>query len=189
MKQLQDWYNQICMIPSDINENLPHLYEYAQMCESVIEMGTREGVSIFAFAAAKPKFLRSIDLYRYPNATMLETACKEAGIDYEHQVGSTLEIEIPEVDLLFIDTEHSYAQLKAELALHGNKAKRYLAFHDTTTFGYEDSSSYGDQGLKPIDGKRGLMPAINEFLEENPHWVVDLVKENNNGMTFLKRVD
>jgi hypothetical protein len=33
------------------------------------------------------------------------------------------------------------------------------------------------------------MPAINEFLEENPHWVVDLVKENNNGMTFLKRVD
>jgi hypothetical protein len=189
MEKLNQWYQHMCQTPSDINENLPHLFEYAQMCESIIEMGTREGCSIYAFAAAKPKFLRSMDLYRNGHAGELEEACREVGIDYEHQVASTLEVDVPEVDMIFIDTEHSYAQLKAELALHGNKAKRFLVFHDTVTFGYSDSSSYGDQGLELVEGKRGLMPAINEFLEANPHWVVDLVKENNNGMTFLRRVE
>lgn len=189
---LQEMYESQKNNSSDINEHIETLYQYAQKCETIIEMGTRSGSSVYAFAYAKPKKLTSIDIDPFPNSEVLKEACTAEGVEYEHMVASTLDIEIPEVDLLFIDTEHSYLQLKAELARHGNKAKRYLVFHDTTTFGYTDSSSYGDQGLKYEDGtdvKHGLMPALEEFLEANPHWVVDLVKTNNNGMTFLKRVD
>ena len=189
LKQLYEYHRDT---PSDINENMHHLYEYAQYCETIIEMGTRMGSSIFAFAYAKPKKLTSMDIDIFPHSEELKKLCTAEGIEYEHIVGSTLELDIPEVDMLFIDTEHSYLQLKSELAKHGNKAKMYLVFHDTTTFGYVDSSAYGDQGLKYEDGtdvKHGLMPALEEFLEANPHWVIDLVKTNNNGMTFLKRID
>lgn len=190
MSYLQNFYLEKCKTPTDINEHLPYLLEYAKKCESIIEMGTREGISIYAFAYAKPKKLISIDIVPFEGSEYLKKLCTEQGTEYEHIVGSSLNLEIPEVDFIFIDTEHSYLQLKSELKKHGNKAKKYLAFHDTVTFGYRDSNSYGDQGLKYEDGvsiKHGLIPAIEEFLFENPHWEVDFININNNGMTFLKR--
>jgi len=189
---LKDLYNHQRFTSSDINEHIDTLYEYGQYCETIIEMGTRMGSSIFAFAYAKPKKLTSIDIDTFPYSEQLKEVCKAEGVEYEHIIGSTLELEIPEVDLLFIDTEHSYLQLKSELARHGNKVKMYLAFHDTTTFGHTDSSSYGDQGLRTKEGeeeKHGLVPAIEEFMLANPHWVIDLIKTNNNGLTILKRID
>lgn len=190
MSYLQNYYLEKCAIRSDINEHLPYLLEYAKKCESIIEMGTREGISIYAFAYAKPKKLISIDIVPFERSEYLKDLCSQQGTEYEHLVGSSLNLEIPEVDFIFIDTEHSYLQLKSELKKHGNKAKKYLAFHDIVSFGYNDSSSYGDQGLKYEDGaleKRGLIPAIQEFLIENPHWKIDLINTNNNGMLFLKR--
>jgi hypothetical protein len=35
--------------------------------------------------------------------------------------------------------------------------------------------------------KRGLMPAIIEFVIANPHWGFYIHKTNNNGLTVLKR--
>lgn len=189
---LRDFYEYQKNIQSDINEHMQTLFEYGQYCETIIEMGTRMGSSIYAFAYAKPKKLVSIDIDPFPHSNELKEACTAEGVEYEHIIGSTLELEIPEVDMLFIDTEHSYLQLKSELAKHGNKAKMYLAFHDTTTFGHTDSSSYGDQGLRTKEGeeeKHGLVPAIEEFMLANPHWTIDLIKTNNNGLTILKRVD
>jgi hypothetical protein len=189
MSKLQEMYDNSANASSDINEHLPVLYKYAKECSTIIEMGTRDGSSIYAFALAQPKSLVSMDLGPFNNSGVLKEALAEVGTEYEHKMASTLEIEIPEVELLFIDTEHSYLQLKAELARHGNKATKYLIFHDTNTFGYVDSDSYGDQGLRP-DGpevKHGLVPALDDFLEANPHWVRHEVLENNNGLTILKR--
>ena len=190
MSYLQNHYLEKCAIRSDINEHLPYLFKYAKNCESIIEMGTREGISVYALAYASPKKLISIDIVPFEGSEYLKELCSQQGTEYEHLVGSSLNLEIPEVDFIFIDTEHSYLQLKSELKKHGNKAKKYLAFHDIVSFGYNDSSSYGDQGLKYEDGaleKRGLIPAIQEFLIENPHWKIDLINTNNNGMLFLKR--
>jgi hypothetical protein len=79
---------------------------------------------------------------------------------------------------LFIDTLHTYNQLKQELTLHGNKAQKYIAFHDTYTFGL--------RGEDNVD-KKGLMTAIIEFMTENPHWKFKIHKTNNNGFTVLER--
>lgn len=79
----------------------------------------------------------------------------------------------------FIDTLHTYDQLKQELRLHGNKAKKFIAFHDTHTFGINGE----DQ-----KDKKGLLPAIIEFMIDNPHWNFKIHKTNNNGMTVLERV-
>jgi hypothetical protein len=191
MASLQDIYLSKCSSPSDINEHLPNLYSYACKCESIVEMGTRDGVSIYALAYAKPSKLISIDLVSFEGFAKLKTLCDLQGTNYTHLVSSSLEVEIPEVDFLFIDTEHSYLQLITELTLHSNKIKKFIAIHDTVTYGYTDSSAYGDQGLRYKNGydvKHGLIPAINDFLEVNKNWSIDRVYNNNNGMIFLKNI-
>jgi len=53
------------------------------------------------------------------------------GIDFEFVLGNDLELSLPDYDLIFIDTEHEYDQLKKELFIYGDKAKKFLVFHDT----------------------------------------------------------
>ena len=83
---------------------------------------------------------------------------------------------------MFIDTYHEYNQLKQELKLHGNKVKKYLIFHDTTTFG-----QFGEtfKELNTI----GIWKAIQEFLDENKNWIIEEKLDNNNGLTILKRIN
>jgi hypothetical protein len=45
---IKNKYNYLSNIPSDINEHLPKLYNYATKCESIIELGVRGCVSSWA---------------------------------------------------------------------------------------------------------------------------------------------
>ena len=181
MQQLEEIYNQKCQIKSDINEHLPTLKKYAEECEHVTEMGVRWVVSTFAFMMGKPKKLISIDLdpvekHGIKTEDLVELA-NSVNVDFTFIVGDTTEIEIEETDFLFIDTLHTYGQLKKELELHANKSKKYIGFHDTTTF-----AQVGEYQ------EVGLWPAIEEFLIANENWVIAEKFENNNGLTILKRI-
>ena len=98
-------------------------------------------------------------------------------IKANYLIADTREITIEETDMLFIDSLHTYDQLKKELGLHGNKAKKYLVFHDTFTYGLKGE----------IAGTVGLLPAIIEFIIENPCWFFKIHKINNNGLIVLER--
>jgi hypothetical protein len=87
-----------------------------------------------------------------------------------------LQAEIEETDLLFIDTLHTYDQLREELRRHGGKARRYIVLHDTSTF--------GEQGEVP--DSRGLWPAVQEFLVQGTFHLKER-RTNNNGLTILER--
>jgi cephalosporin hydroxylase len=166
--------------PSDINEHLPVLYEYARECETIAEFGVRCVVSTFAFAKARPKRLICVDIGGNSYVTSFLELCKKENLNAEFHQESTLNYELPcDVDLLFIDTYHTYSQLAAELKRHHSKVKKYLAFHDTVTYGYKDESYSSEI-------KQGLIPAIEEFLQANPSWKIERVCENNNGLTVLK---
>ena len=181
MEVLENIYNQRCSMPSDINEHLPTLKKYAEECDHITEMGVRWVVSTFAFIMGKPKKLISIDIdpiEKHGIQTIdLISLAKTAGVEFEFVLGDTTEIEIEETDFLFIDTLHTYTQLKKELALHPSKVKKYIGFHDTTTF-----AQVGE--YKEV----GLWPAIEEFLSSNPEWVIAEKFEKNNGLTILKRI-
>ena len=179
----QQHFDSICKQRSDINEHLPVLRQYAEECEHITEMGVRSVVSTFAFLIAKPKTLVSIDLY-HPSRwnagdklKQVEEWAKETNVDFTFMEADTTQINIDETDFLFIDTWHVYQQLKTELTLHGNKARKYIGFHDTTLFGERGETS----------GHVGLWPAIAEFLEANPHWSIKERRTNNNGLTILER--
>lgn len=170
-----------CNTFGDISEHLPTLRQYASYCESIVEFGVRKIVSTWALLSGKPKIMVSYDIndpkiYGESIQSVYE-ASKYANIDYRFILGDTSKIVIEWCDLLFIDTLHTYNQLKIELSLHGNKAKKYIIMHDTVTFG-----QFGE-----IPGSGGLNKAIQEFLEENQHWKIERIYENNNGLTILKR--
>jgi hypothetical protein len=174
---IEDMYKLRCSEPSDINEHLPVLKKYGEKCNTIMEMGVRTLVSTWALLASKPGKLTSVDLNYSKDVELAEQLSASEGIEFEFIVGSTLALTPHPVDFLFIDTLHTYEQLKEELKLHGNMAQKYIAFHDTQTFRFVDQIGVG----------RGLWPAIEEFLAGNPHWKLELDLRNNNGLAIITR--
>lgn len=101
--------------------------------------------------------------------------------DFTFKIGNTLEIEIEDTDLLFIDTLHNYNQLIAEFSLHAKHVKKYIILHDTTSFEFRGESYQGSS-------ERGIWFAVDEFLKDNPQWIIKERFINNNGLTILERL-
>ena len=186
-------YNRCKDTPSDINEHIPTLKEYASMCEHITEMGVRSVVSTWAFLEANPKKLISIDINPCPIDDAARLA-KQAGIDFTFIKGDTSnpDFVIEETDLLFIDTWHVYPQLKKEFELHSSKAKKFIILHDTTTFGErgEGITKFNiETGQVEYTPYPGLWPAVEEFLIDNSEWSLKERYTNNNGLTILQRND
>jgi len=181
---VDDMYTAKCgnieVYESDINQLLPTLHKYASECEHITEMGVRGIVSTWAFLAGRPKTLISYDINN-PDSQALEYARKaaeEAGVSFTFHQKNVIDVEIEETDMLFIDTLHNYAQMKKELELHGNKARKYLAFHDT--FSNKLRGETAGEG-------QGIWPAIEEFMKDFPEWTITEHLDVNNGLTVLIR--
>lgn len=161
-------YQENFSTPSDINEHMQVLREYANRCESVTEFGVRGCVSLFAFLASTAKKVVAVDILNVwvPDVEKLTFINAD-----------DLTIEIEETDFLFIDSLHTGEHLKKELDIHAKKVNKYLGFHDTFMFGQNGEN-----------GGLGLMVTINEFLSNNPEWRVVYQVENNNGLTILNRI-
>jgi beta-1,4-mannosyl-glycoprotein beta-1,4-N-acetylglucosaminyltransferase len=173
---LKNEYKKHCEIETDINQHLPLIKKLADECDDIIEMGVRTGCSTRAFLVSTAKKITSYDLELDSTVAELFKLANQTDKIANYISADVLKLNIEPVDLLFIDTWHSYKQLSQELALHGNKAKKYIVMHDTHTFGVTHN---GDDP--------GLLPAILEFLSKNPQWTVDSHFVKNNGLTVLKR--
>lgn len=170
----------------DTAEHLPllrALVERLVAAQTVVEMGVRGVVTTWAFLAARPSRLVSVDI-AWPPADELAEARRcaaEVGTDFEFVLADTLALEPIPCDILFIDTLHTYAQLRAELDRHAASVQAFIVLHDTATFGHR-----GEDGTEP-----GLLAAVQEFLEafgeERPYAVVHDAPECN-GLIVLERV-
>lgn len=167
---------------SDINQHLSYLHRCAQDYRHITEFGVRQGVSTTALLAGLSHtamfnqgegILHSYDINQSSEVEKLQ---KLAGPMFEFHHQSTLEAVIEPTELLFIDTYHTYAQLKLELDKHANKVWHRMVFHDTVTFG-----EVGEDGGRP-----GLMQAINELIEQG-EWVQTFHFQYNNGLLVLDR--
>ena len=182
-KSIIKQYERYCVRPSDINQHLPILKQYAQKCETLTEMGVRRVVSTWALLAANPKSLLSIDINPCP-VEEVTMAAKAAGIPFEFKVGDTLKLKIKKTDFLFIDTLHTYDQLIAELELHAPKVSEYIVLHDTKTFGTNGQRT-GPKGKRVRH--KGLNFAVHEYLDAHPEWQIEKVFDVGSGLTILKR--
>ncbi len=171
-------YRIVCTGPSDINEHLPMLREYAEKCEHVTELGTRFGNSTVAFMAARPEKFITYDPQYNDRIDYLKLLAKESGVSFHFKCEAPTEIE--DTDLLFIDTNHHKEQCEVELRLFAPKARKYLIFHDTSYF-WEKGQGHEQGG--------GLRYAIEPFMQANPQWQQVYRVENNNGLLILERQD
>ncbi|GAB3927965.1 class I SAM-dependent methyltransferase [Mucilaginibacter myungsuensis] len=180
--QIDKKYKEAVASPSDINRLLPHLFHFAKKCKHITEMGVRRPTSTYAFLAAKPDLLVSYDIDR---STGVDTVEELAPGIFKFILGNTLEVEIDETDFLFIDTYHTATQLEHELALHQNKVRRYLGFHDTLSFWEHGEPPYGGMPKTMACG-RGLKHAILPLLKSS-QWRIAFMTDKNNGLLILER--
>ena len=201
MNNLEQIYNVKCSTPSDINEHLPTLRAYSEMCEHVTEFGVREPVSTYGLMFGKPKIMVSYDITPVEkfgvSRDYLKSIAYENGVNYSFIEGDTLSIDIDPTDLLFIDTLHVYGQLKAELWAHQGRIRRFIVLHDTEIdgdrgeilrMGWDARKMAEDTGMKEEELLQGMGRAIREFLAKFPEWVQQSHFANNNGLTVLARV-
>jgi hypothetical protein len=188
----------------DICEHVPTLAEYGRKVSSITEMGVRFGWSTRSFLYARPKVLKSYDRYEWGSThqsgaivdkeTFQKYKARYDGVvDFSYHIADTTKMDtIEPTELLFIDTFHHRDALAIELEKHGNQASKYLIMHDTQTFGEcgqaDDSKIFFDATTTSEPGT-GLRYAIEPWLAKNPHWVVERVYTNNNGLTILRRTN
>jgi cephalosporin hydroxylase len=170
-------YLQECATQSDIQHHLPLLYSLAR--GTIVELGTRGGVSTAAFLAgveARKGEVWSIDI---------DPACGElykGHPQWQFIHGSSLDEKVCDfvtrggipnapkngIDLLFIDTEHTFDQAAAELALWAEQVRPggYILMHDPETF-------------------PGVRRAAQEFADARG-WTITFVRPCN-GMAVIVR--
>jgi len=215
MNLIKDKYNSLCTNTcngknsSDIKEHLPTLYYYATQSNSVFETGVRNCISSWAFAYGLLNGLTNTTSFEKKKLLMndinscdiseLISVCESSGLQIEINFiqKNNLEIEFDNnYDLTFIDTWHVYGQLKRELNIFSKYTNKYIIMHDTTIDAiYGETIRNGWNALAqskltgiPVDEiNKGLIPAIEEFLIDNPSWYLKERFTNNNGLIILAK--
>lgn len=131
---LADEYARRCAEPSDIYQHLPTFVELvkATNAQHVVELGTRSGVSTIAWLYGLESTggrLTSVDIDERPPIGEWPNWSFIQGDDLDPEVFGNL----PEADIVFIDTSHLYDQTLKELNLYRWLVKPggLIVCHDT----------------------------------------------------------
>ena len=204
MNPLIQKYNYYCELPSDINEHLPTLYQYAQECESIIELGVRGIISSYALINGlmnNNKQNKKILLNDISPCDINEllSITNNLPVEVNYMWINDLDLDISEnVDLTFIDTWHVYGHLKKELDKFSKVTNKYIIMHDTTVdewlgetirCGLNAEQQSRETGIPVNEINKGLWPAIEEFLDSNKNWKIKERFRNNNGLTILEKIN
>ncbi len=170
-----------CETPSDINQHLPLLRTMSAGLNHVTEFGVRGICSTWVWIHAE---VPTIHLYDINHPKDITPSVANYGWDtllslrpdIKFFQKSTLECDIEQTDLLFIDTLHTSEQLYRELLLHHTKVNHYIVMHDTELF--------GERGELPET--LGLDYAILPFIIKSS-WRIYYKTPDNNGLTILVR--
>ena len=162
--RLDTVYHQLSGCKSPIYQHLPTLRKYAAQANRVAEFGVEFGNSTIALLAGRPRWMRSYDCQPAQIKEM-----PQVSTDWKFILQDDSEVDLPVVDLLFIDTDHTYDVLDRELRQHAGKVTRWIILHDTTTF---------------PDMRRAMV----DFLSRQDQFRVEREWTNNNGLTVLERV-
>ena len=142
-------------------------------CKIYKELGVKQGTTLAAVMLTNPKLIlaidRSLDDYK-PYKKLFETYATENNIKFDiKETDSTSFISTAiSCDLLFIDTQHVYSQLKKELNAHHAFVNKYIVMHDT-------------------HAKPEMLKAIEQFVEKNKKWKIKEINKQNVGYTVLEK--
>ncbi len=176
---IPDRYAEACRTPSDIHEHLPVFVEMVEELKAtkVIELGTRGGVSTIAWLYAldlTDGHCWSVDIEPAPQLPTDRWTFVQ-GDDLDPDVYAQLP---DDVDIVFIDTSHTYRHTLAELNLYRYKVRAggRIVLHDT-------------EYARPIgwslrDPTYPVKTAVEEFCRDEFFPWTNLA--NNNGLGIIE---
>jgi cephalosporin hydroxylase len=164
---------------SDMSAHLPILQYFASLCNHCTEFGTRRCCSTIALLQGAKSKVVSYDVAKHPDITTLENI-EDKPCTWQFKLQDTTDPnhQIETTDFLFVDTLHTYEQVKKELELHADQVGKFIAFHDTT--------SQGTQSLD-VPGAEGILRAIHEFLVAHPEWKPIYEARFNHGLIIVQK--
>jgi hypothetical protein len=191
--------------PSDINEHVSLLAACASNFPRFTVLGNMN-VGTFSVVAGlqsqmPPGSLRAIGWWMtlFTEARLLAPNVQIVHEDIPFEdAWATRIFEAKACDILFIDGFHCYAQVQAELKQHAHAVTTAILLHDTSIDALTSEAVRCNMDLEDLvnrtgyskkDLTLGIWPAINEFIEESPDWVLLHRFTNNNGLTVLCRKD
>lgn len=172
---IADHFEKVKNTPSDINEHIQTLYEYALKVKHITEFGFRGGNSAIAFLMSNPDKFHSYDIIISPEVETFKQMAENEHFSFIFHNENTLNCEIEPTELLFIDSEHTHDQVLKELQCHAHNVSKYIILHDTETF-------------------KDYRSGINEWLSGQDQdwltgcWNVEKEFTNNNGLLVLRKV-
>lgn len=188
---------------SDINQHIQTLRYYGSKCNHITELGVRQCVSSWAFLSGlldglgtENKTLVGVDTDYCKEIEDVRRVSHNLGVGYHFHQINDLVYTPEETDLLFIDTWHIYGQLKRELEKYHSYVRKYIILHDTEVdgdlgesirCGHNIDEQARTTGFPVEEIRRGLKPALIEFLHQHPEFTIKKHFTHNNGLTILKR--
>jgi hypothetical protein len=155
----------------------------------VLELGVCFGMSTAILLSARPSRMVSVDIRPFVLRESFAAAACEIDAHWLFVQCDSRSPNIPpdwelmhDVEFMFVDTLHTYDQVRAELSQHvGPEYPKVIAFHDTVLYG-----DVGDGPMNP-DGipSEGINRAIEEFRADNPEW---RVKYEHSYIPFTKQL-
>jgi hypothetical protein len=192
VRTVEEIYAVHCKQKTAITAHLPRLRELAHGAEVAVEFGVKRGASSSAILLGA-KLLISYDVAATPEAQELKVA---AGERWSYRIADSRAATIPPCGLMFVDSLHTYDQVRAELAHSAMVwSGGYLVFHDVTTFG--EVGALGESGCQswtyrsaggsvPLE-HRGIRPAIDELMIRDPTWRIIERRVESHGLLVLQR--
>lgn len=178
-KNLEDWVDTLVEKRVAAKKTMGTLHEYLTLiktlmekCESFTEFGVQQGLTTATAMFTIPKKVRGYDIelkwYDY-SRQLFDTYAKQHNIDYKIIKADTAVCSvIDKVDMLHIDSLHTYEHALTELRRHGKQVQKYILLHDTT--------------LCP-----GIWNAINLYMKDDTSWKILERCEVGVGHTLLER--
>lgn len=176
LKTVEAVFDDVHARPRDLEQHMPALRALAENCDTVVEMtGRRE--STVAFLAGRPKKLVSFTT-ETDHHTRKAAALVTDSTRYQKHALTAMEppTVIPETDLLFVDTVHTYPYVLSLLHRYVAACRRWIVLHDTEVF-----------GARGEDGGLGLRHAIAEFCDTHRDFAVVDHNPQQYGLTVLSR--
>lgn len=187
---LEDLYQQHCKSGTAIAAHLPRLRALADGLALAIEFGVKRGASSTALLLGAKQVI-SLDIVETPQARAIESL---AGGRWDYRIEDSRSAQLPPCDLLFVDSQHDYAHVKAELEAHAHHVRRYLIFHDVSTFGEVAAvGETGKQAWQYTPGQSvpsaywGIRPAIDWLQIVDDSWRIKARYVDSHGLLVLER--
>lgn len=186
---LQEIYDRHCAAGTAISTHLPRLRELATGLDTVVEFGVKRGGSSSALLLGAKQVI-SYDVAVTPEARDLK---RLVGERWDYRIGDSRAADFDAAEMLFVDSQHDYDQVSAELA-HADKVTRYIVGHDTITFGSVGAKGEsGDHAWQYRRGQSvprealGIRVSYDELMIRDPSWRIVSHDWRSHGLLVLER--